>query len=302
VSNAEPSEGRPTADQSWEAAAQAALAVRVEWDIDLEVPREYAGSHGCFSPNVLERSVRLVVHCWLRAMASDAAALRSISAPGVVDAMLHPPEIDGRGRQHVTNARIRRIRITGIDGDENLLRILLYVEVCGRRYASDKDGAVIAGDPSHDVCFTEFWTLDPHGTKERPWRLIDDVCRIWDVWREWEFVARRETPVEFNARCVAEGRRPPAAPGVRRLRVSGIRREGIDRAGEYDEVIVEREDVPLSWQAERILFAADDPELAASLAGCYFTPRYSSIELVELLDGLPSLCGTGPPAEPRAIM
>jgi hypothetical protein len=295
VSNAGPPDGRLTADRGWKAAAQAALAVRIEWDIDLEIPRDYAGSHGCFAPNVLERSVRLVVQCWLEAMASDAAALRSISAPGVVDAMLHPPELNGRGRQYVTNARVRRLRIAGIDGDDELLRVLLYLEVCGQRYAADDRGEVIAGDAERDVRFTEFWTLDPHGSGERPWRVIDDICRIWDVWREWEFVARRETQLEFSARS-ADGGGGPSEPSTgRRFRVCGIRREGVDRAGECDTVIVDLDDVPLSWQAERILFEAEDPELAVSLSGSYFEPRYASIEMVELLDALPAVGGTVPP-------
>jgi hypothetical protein len=274
----------PADDGGWKAAAASVRAVRVEWDIDLDLWRSNPVGDPRFELNFIERSVRLVALAWLRTMAMDPAGPAVVSTPGVVNAMLHPPELAGRGRQYVSNAVIRRIRITGIEEDDARRRMLVYVDVQGRRCAVDEAGLVIAGDPAADVEFAEFWTLDPHGVEEWPWRLIDLVCRMRDARRDFAFVARGETGAEFSARIAAACGRPPAPSPLRRMRVTGIRRQAGDRAGERVEVTVELDAAPVSWQAERILFAADEPKLAESLRSFYFDPRYVSIEVVELCD------------------
>jgi predicted lipid-binding transport protein (Tim44 family) len=127
---------------------------------------------GRFAPDVLEIAARRAVEAWAQAIDGEDAGLRGIATPDAIRELLYAGDTSGRTRLVVRGPVVNRIRIVGLDAENEPPTMTMEVDITGRRYLEDRDTtAVLAGNRNRASSFTERWTLSLTGDPSQPWRI-----------------------------------------------------------------------------------------------------------------------------------
>ncbi len=159
------------------AAVPAGTSISELADLDFEGDGRAAAldlsvADGRFAPDVLEVAARRAVAAWAEAVDGDDGALRAISHPGAARELLHPGDPSLQTRLVVRGLEVRHIQIASLDAAAEPPTMTIDVELTGRRYLEDRDtAAVVAGNRSRAVTFTERWILALDGPADQPWRI-----------------------------------------------------------------------------------------------------------------------------------
>jgi predicted lipid-binding transport protein (Tim44 family) len=126
-----------------------------------------------FAPDVLEVAVRRVVAAWTEAVDGPDDALTAIATPQALGELLHPGDASKRTRLVVRGPRIVGMKIEALGLEAQPPRMTVAVEAEGARYIEDRDTtAVLSGNRSTPIRFTERWTLALEGDEANPWRIV----------------------------------------------------------------------------------------------------------------------------------
>jgi predicted lipid-binding transport protein (Tim44 family) len=128
---------------------------------------------GRFDPDVLEASARRAVAAWAEAVDGPDEALAAIATPAAIDELLYGGDASKRTRLVVRGPVLTSLWISAIDAEATPPTMTVNAEVRGRRYRENRDTTtVVAGSKTHEVTFTESWTLALDGPDATPWRLV----------------------------------------------------------------------------------------------------------------------------------
>jgi len=144
--------------------------VSVGYDGDAQAAaNDLSVADGRFSPDVLEVAARRATAAWAQAVDGSDELLMQIAHPDAAREMLYP----GPGtRLVVRGPQVRHIQIVALDAAATPPTMTIEVQLAGRRYIEDRNTtAVLSGDRSKLVTFTERWTMALDGPAEQPWRI-----------------------------------------------------------------------------------------------------------------------------------
>jgi predicted lipid-binding transport protein (Tim44 family) len=128
---------------------------------------------GRFAPQVLEVSARRAVAAWADAVDGADDALEAVADPQAVAALLYPRG-ERRVRRVVRGPRVMRMTLVALDGERRPPRMVVQLELGGRRYLEDRDTvAVLDGSRERDTRWTERWSFELHDAQAAPWVLAD---------------------------------------------------------------------------------------------------------------------------------
>jgi len=134
---------------------------------------DMANIDGRFDPDVLETSARRAVAAWAEAVDGPDDALAAVATPAAIDELLYDGDTSKGTRLVVRGPVLRSLRIAAIDAHATPPTMTVNAEVRGRRYREDRDTTtVVAGSKTHEVTFSESWTMALDGQDETPWRLV----------------------------------------------------------------------------------------------------------------------------------
>jgi predicted lipid-binding transport protein (Tim44 family) len=134
---------------------------------------DMANIDGRFDPDVLEASARRAVAAWAEAVDGPDEALAAVATPGAIDELLYDGDASKRTRLVVRGPVLTSLRIAAIDAKARPPTMTVEAHVRGRRYRENRDTTtVVAGSKTHDVSFTESWTMALDGNDSTPWRLV----------------------------------------------------------------------------------------------------------------------------------
>lgn len=126
-----------------------------------------------FTPGVLEATARAAVKAWADAVDGDDRALERLATPEAIESLLHGGDPTRRTRRVVRGPRLREVRISELDADQEPATMTLELEVHGRHYTEDRNTqAVTSGNRDAAATFTERWTLALCGPDANPWRIV----------------------------------------------------------------------------------------------------------------------------------
>ncbi len=127
---------------------------------------------GRFAPDVLEVAARRAVDAWAQAVDGDDARLNAIATPGAKRELLYAGDTSGAVRLVVRGPVVNRIRVVNLDAGAHPPTMTIEVDLSGRRYIENRDtAAVLAGNRTRKVSFTERWTLSLTDDDRQPWRI-----------------------------------------------------------------------------------------------------------------------------------
>jgi predicted lipid-binding transport protein (Tim44 family) len=128
---------------------------------------------GRFAPDVLEASARRAIAAWAEAVDGADDPLLAVASEQAVGELLYPRGADRSARLVVRGPRLERMTLVRLDGDAKPPRMVVELELAGRRYVEDRDSiAVLEGSRERVARWSERWTFALDGADDTPWRVV----------------------------------------------------------------------------------------------------------------------------------